>query len=306
MRCARGPCGPREWFAHSASLTVLQLVPNVTTDSRDHDDGAGGHRGSGPQRGAGSRSEHQEAGRLSAGGVPVYGAGDHRRQRQHGCHLGDCRRAGPRAGPGPRGTPGPARTRPGAARHLVAERGRRPRVHGCRPVDGPERAASAGGAAAVRAQRRGHRHPARPGIAGDPRAQARDHLPLLQPAAARAHGRAVLRRPVRLQGDRARAGAGSAAADPGHRLVLRHRAARAGRARRAAHPRGPGRLDRRPGLAGRHRRHRAGRPARHGPARPPPGHGVDQGPPAARTSVPPRLPNTPRTRPPNTPRKGIC
>ena len=44
------------------------------------------------------------------------------------------------------------------------------------------------------------------GVAGDPRAQARAHLPLLQHAAAYAPGRPVLRRAVRLQGDPARAG----------------------------------------------------------------------------------------------------
>ena len=73
--------------------------------------------------------------------------------------------------------------------------------------------------------------------------------------------------PVRLQGDQARASAGAAAAHPGHRLVLRHRAAGAGRAGGATHPRDPGRLDRRPRLAGRRRGHRPRRPARHGPAR---------------------------------------
>ena len=44
-----------------------------------------------------------------------------------------------------------------------------------------------------------------------------------------------------------------AAPGRGRRLVLRHRAAGAGRAQRPAHPRGPGRLGRRPGLPGRHR-----------------------------------------------------
>ena len=48
----------------------------------------------------------------------------------------------------------------------------------------------------------------------------------------------------------------AAAARRGHRLVLRHRAARARRAGRAAHPRGAGRLGRRPRLARRHRRRR--------------------------------------------------
>ena len=52
------------------------------------------------------------------------------------------------------------------------------------------------------------------------------------------------------------------------RLVLRHRAAGAGRARRAAHPRGAGGLGGRPGQPGRHRRDRARRPARASPGWP--------------------------------------
>ena len=105
------------------------------------------------------------------------------------------------------------------------------------------------------------------GVAGHPRAQAGTHLARLQPAAADPDGGALLRRAVRLQGDQAGPGAGAAAAHLGYRLVLRYRAARAGRTRRAAHPRDPGGLDRRPRLARRHHRHRPGRPARHGPAR---------------------------------------
>ena len=190
-----------------------------------------------------------------------------RGQRQHGRHLGDRRPAGPRAARGARRAHGAAWTRPGAAGHLVAERGRRPRLHGCRSVDRPERAAPAGRPAAVRAQRPGHRHPARPRLPGHPRSQAGAHLARLQPTAADPDGGALLRRAVRLQGDQARPGAGAAPAHQGHRLVLRHRTARAGRTRRAADPRGPGGLDRRPRLARRHHRHRPGRPARHGQAR---------------------------------------
>ena len=55
---------------------------------------------------------------------------------------------------------------------------------------------------------------------------------------------------------------GPAAAGRGHRLVLRHRTAGAGRAERAAHPRGARRLGRRPRQPGRHRRHRHRRPQR--------------------------------------------
>ena len=86
--------------------------------------------------------------------------------------------------------------------------------------------------------------------------RARDHLPLLQPAAARHAGHPVLRRAVRVQGDPGGRGAGAAAADHRHRLVLRHRTAGAGRAGRAAHPRGAGGLDRRPRLPGQCGRHR--------------------------------------------------
>ena len=83
------------------------------------------------------------------------------------------------------------------------------------------------------------------GVAGHPGTQARAHLPLLQHAPARLHGSPVLGRAVRLQGDPARAGPRAAAAHPGHRLVLRHRAARPGRTGRAAHSRDPGGLGRR-------------------------------------------------------------
>ncbi len=74
-----------------------------------------------------------------------------------------------------------------------------------------------------------------------------------------------------IRADRA---ARAAAARRGHRLVLRHRAAGARRAPRAAHPRGARRLGGRPGLARRHRLDRDGRPARHRAPRPrawPPG-----------------------------------
>jgi glycosyltransferase involved in cell wall biosynthesis len=47
---------------------------------------------------------------------------------------------------------------------------------------------------------------------------------------------AFLRRAVRVQGDPRGPGQAAAPADPGHRVVFRHRAARAGPAGRAAHP----------------------------------------------------------------------
>ena len=169
---------------------------------------------------------------------------------------------------GPGGAAGAARARRGAAVDLAGQRRRHLRLHGRGPVDRPERPAPAAGAAAVGPLRRGHRHPAGPRRAGHPRPAPRDHLPLLQPAPARHARHRVLRRPVRLQGHPRRRGPAAAAADHRHRLVLRHRAAGAGRAGRAAHPRGPGGLDRRRRLPGQHHRHRPGRPARHHP----PGH----------------------------------
>ena len=75
--------------------------------------------------------------------------------------------------------------------------------------------------------------------------------------------RALLRRAVRVQGDPRRRRAATAAARRRHRLVLRHRAAGAGRTQRAAHPRGAGGLGRRSGQPGRHRGDRGRRPQGH-------------------------------------------
>ena len=136
---------------------------------------------------------------------------------------------------------------------LVGQRRRRRRLHGRRPVDRPRRAAAAGRAAAVRAQRRRDRHPAGARRPGGPRPAAGGHLPRLQPAAARR---------ARARGSPTRSAASRRCGPtrPGRccrwsrtRLVLRHRAAGARRARRAAHPRGAGRLGRRPRPPGRHR-----------------------------------------------------
>ena len=66
---------------------------------------------------------------------------------------------------------------------------------------------------------------------------------------------------------RSRRRPGAAAARRGHQLVLRHRAAGPRRAGRAAHPRGAGRLDRRPRQPGRHLAHRPRRRPRHRPSR---------------------------------------
>ena len=148
---------------------------------------------------------------------------------------------GPADGEGPR---------PGAAGGLGRLGRGRCSPTGRRPLHRPRRAAAPGRPADLRALRPRDRHPARPRLAGGPRAEAGVHLPLLQPAAARHAADRLLRRAVRLQGDPRRRRAAAAAAGRGHRLVLRHRAAGAGRARRPAHPRGAGGLGGRPATAG--------------------------------------------------------
>ena len=86
--------------------------------------------------------------------------------------------------------------------HRVGRLGRDGRrLHGRGPVHRSQRAAAAGRAAGVRALRPRDRLPALALVAGGPRTQARVHLPLLQPDPANVAARAVLRRPVRVQGD---------------------------------------------------------------------------------------------------------
>ena len=131
----------------------------------------------------------------------------------------------------------------------------RRRLHGRRPLDRPQRAAAAGRAAAVRAQRRRDRHAGCRRSSRVVRGPKREFISRsLQPAAAHHAARPLLRRPVRLQGDARRVRAGAAAARAGHRVVLRHRTAGARRAQRPAHRRGAGRLGRRSGQPRRHRR----------------------------------------------------
>ena len=124
-------------------------------------------------------------------------------------------------------------------------------------------AAAARRAAAVRPQRPGDRHAARARRARRARAEARAHLARLQPPPA--HRRCARASPTRSAASRPSARDaldGAARRRPRRRLVLRHRAARARPAARAADPRGAGRLGRRPRLARGHRAHRGRRPAR--------------------------------------------
>ena len=124
-------------------------------------------------------------------------------------------------------------------------------LHGRGPVDGPARAAPARRAAALRPQRRGHRHAARRGARGSCAAPKRELI-------SRGYNR-VLRTVLRARFSDAQCGfkavrarrAPAAARRRARRgLVLRHRAAGARPARGDAHPRGPGGLGRRPRLPG--------------------------------------------------------
>ena len=101
------------------------------------------------------------------------------------------------------------------------------------------------------------RLPPRPRRHGDTRGKARADLSLLQPVAAHAPRRRLLRRPMRLQGRAARGDPGAAARRRGRQLVLRHRAPLCRPAQRVRHPRGSRALGRRSRLPRRHSRHRA-------------------------------------------------
>ncbi len=204
---------------------------------------------------------HRPAPRLPVDELPIHLAGHHRRQRVHRCHVG--RRLPARPGPARRARAAPRRQgpRPGPAGRVVGQRRRGGRVHGRGSVHRPRRPPAAGRAAGVRAQRHGHRHAAGEHGPGQPGTSARGGVAGLQPAAAGGAPRRLLRRPVRVQGRAHGRRQGPAAAGRGSGLVLRHRAARARRAQRHAHPRGARRLGRRPRLARPHRLHGARRPA---------------------------------------------
>ena len=156
--------------------------------------------------------------------------------------------------------PRPQGPRPRAARRLEGERRARRDLHGRRPLDRSARPAPARRAADVRSQRPRDRHAARARLAGRPRPEARVHLARLQPHPPHRPARPLQRRPVRLQGRPPRRAREPARRRQGRELVLRHRAAGARAAARAADPRGAGRLGRRPRLARGHRPHGDRRP----------------------------------------------
>src|SRR4051794_19301799 len=266
---------------HSQDSVTLRARSSSPGDRHRHATAAGEHRRR-TRRGPRPRVPHprrrrpraQRGGRPRA--VPAPAARPplrpalvvphHRRgERQHRRHPGggptDGRRAARHRGPGAAG----ARPRAGAARGLAGFGRPGAGVHGRRSLHGPGRAAAAGRAADQPALRPRDRHPALPLVPGRPRAQARGDQPRLQPAAAGHARNGAVGRAVRLQGHPRRRRAPAAAAGRGHRLVLRHRAARARRAVRAAHPRGAGRLDRRPRQPRRRRPDGEGGPGRHRP-----------------------------------------
>ena len=222
-------------------------------------------RGAGVQRAGRPRRFGAPAASPSSGELPVRGAHHDRRQRQRRRHAPDRRRTGRRADRRPSRAAGAEGPRPRAARGVVHLGRAGAGLHGRRPVHGPRGARPAGRAAHLRPLGPGDRHPAGPWRASGARAEAGDHLALLQPDPEIDTGRALFRRAVRLQGHPRRRRRAPAAARRRHRMVLRHRAAGARGAQRPADPRGPGGLGGRPGQPRRHRRHRDRRPQGHRP-----------------------------------------
>ena len=148
-----------------------------------------------------------------------------------------------------------------------AQRRRRPLLHGRRPLDRPARAAAARRAAASPATATSRSAPAWRA------ARTSCAAPSASSSRAPTTGCCTLTLGARFSD--AQCGFKAIRADVARRLlprvarrglVLRHRAARARPARGPAHPRGAGRLGRRPGLARGHRAHRGRRPARDRPA----------------------------------------
>ena len=98
----------------------------------------------------------------------------------------------------------------------------------------------------VRSLRHRHRVPVGRRGARGARGQARAHFSVVQRHRPGCAPYPIHRRPVRIQGATGRRGPGPAAVGGERQLVLRYRVARAGRAPRAADPRGLGRLGRGP------------------------------------------------------------
>lgn len=200
------------------------------------------------QRGEGPPAVRAPTARAPRAHLPVLVPHHHRGQRLDGRHPagGGAAGGGDRRGQVlPPGAEGP---RPGPADRVVRLGRPRPRLYGRRPLHRPQRAAPAGGPADLGPLRPRDRLASGPLLAGGARCQAGVHIPYVQPDPAGLAAGPLLRRPVRLQGDPAGSGSRAAAACRGHRMVLRHRDAGACRTGRTAHPRGAGRLGRRPGL----------------------------------------------------------
>ena len=200
-----------------------------------------------------SRRSIRPAPRLPVDAVPVLVADHDRRQRVDRRHLGIAPAAAPTSSRTSRAVHLDAKGRGLALRTAwIASDADSRRLHGRRPLDRPRRAAPARRAPRVRALRRRDRLAARTRRRRWPAAPKRELI-------SRTYNlilRTVLATRVRdaqcgFKAVRRRRRAAPAARGRGRRLVLRHRAAAARRAQRPAHPRGAGRLDRRPRQPGR-------------------------------------------------------
>ena len=193
------------------------------------------------QRGGRPRAERAPAARLPARASSRSTRVDHhRRQREHRRAPGPSRRALAAELDGVRAVHLDAKGRGRALQQVwAASAGARRRLHGRRPVDRPRRAAAAGRAAAVRAQRRRDRQRGWPASSRVVRGPKREFI-------SRCYN-LLLRTTLRTRFSDAQCGfkamrtdarARAAAARQGHGVVLRHRTAGARRAQRPAHRRG--------------------------------------------------------------------
>ena len=213
-----------------------------------------------------SSPQHPAAPPLPVDAVPVLVADHHRRQRLDRRHLGP--RAARCAGELPhvaRRSPRPQGPRPRAAHAWIASDADGRRLHGRRPLDRPRRARSRWSrpwSPATPTSRSGRR--LAPGVVGRARARSASSI-------SRTYN-LILRTVLATRVRDAQCGFKAVRADVARRLLpaieddgwfFDTELLLARRAQRPAHPRGAGRLDRRPRQPRARRSHRARRPPRH-------------------------------------------